>query len=186
MIDLGMYRLSEDVKIPTFGTKMSTCFDLHYFPTNKIVNGYSEFNIPVERFIESDKGLYIAPGERLLVPTGLVMKIQKNLSIETFGDIMDHSEPLGQYSIRLHPRSGLSLKRGLVLANSEGVIDVDYQQEVFVLMTNISKILQTIAYQERIAQGEVVVNEGVRLTVLNEMPTQYSERDGGFGSTGTV
>jgi dUTPase len=74
----------------------------------------------------------------------------------------------------------------LVLANSEGVIDVDYQQEVFVLMTNISKISQTIAYQERIAQGEVVVNEGVRLTVLNEMPTQYSERDGGFGSTGTV
>jgi dUTPase len=73
-----------------------------------------------------------------------------------------------------------------VLANSEGIVDVDYQQEVFVLMTNISKVAQTIAYQERIAQAEVVVNEGVRLTVLNEMPTAYSERDGGFGSTGSV
>ena len=184
MIDLGMYRLSEDVKIPTFGTKMSTCFDLHYCPTNKVVKGYSEFNKPVEWWIGKDRKLIIFPGERKLVPTGLVMKIQKNLSIETFGDIMDHSEPLKQYSIRLHPRSGLSLKRGLVLANSEGIVDVDYQQEIFVLMTNISKVNQTIDYQERIAQAEVVVNEGVRLTVLNEMPTAYSERDGGFGSTG--
>jgi len=186
MIDLGLYRLSEDVKIPTFGTKMSTCFDLHYCPTNIIINGYNDVNTPVERFVQTNRALVIHPGERMLVPTGLVMKIQKNLSIETFGDIMDHSEPLGQYSIRLHPRSGLSLKRGLVLANSEGIVDVDYQQEVFVLMTNISKVAQAIAYQERIAQAEVVVNEGVRLTVLNEMPTQYSERDGGFGSTGSV
>jgi len=186
MIDLGIYRLSEDVQIPKFGTSMSTCFDLHYCPTNKIVKGYDEFNVPVERFVEDDRGLYIYPGDRLLVPTGLVMKIEKHLSIETFGDIMDHSEPLKQYSIRLHPRSGLSLKRGLVLANSEGVVDVDYQQEVFVLMTNISKIAQIIAYQERIAQAEVIVNEGVQLGILYEMPTPHSDRNGGFGSTGTV
>ena len=114
------------------------------------------------------------------------MKIEKHLSIETFGDIMDHSEPLKQYSIRLHPRSGLSLKRGLVLANSEGVVDVDYQQEVFVLMTNISKISQIIAYQERIAQAEVIVNEGLHITELASMPTPHSDRNGGFGSTGTV
>lgn len=186
MIDLGIYRLSEDVQIPKFGTSMSTCFDLHYCPTNKIVKGYDEFNVPVERFVEDDRGLYIYPGDRLLVPTGLVMKIEKHLSIETFGDIMDHSEPLKQYSIRLHPRSGLSLKRGLVLANSEGVVDVDYQQEVFVLMTNISKIPQIIAYQERISQAEVVVNEGVQLVILYEMPIPHSDRNGGFGSTGTV
>ena len=186
MIDLGMYRLSEDVQLPKFGTSMSTCFDLHYCPTNKIVKGYTEFNVPIERFVEEDRGVYIAPGERLLIPTGLVMKIEKHLSIETFGDIMDHSEPLNQYSIRLHPRSGLSLKRGLVLANSEGVVDVDYQQEVFVLMTNISKISQIIAYQERIAQAEVIVNEGLHITELASMPTPHSDRNGGFGSTGTV
>jgi dUTP pyrophosphatase len=186
MIDLGIYRLSEDVKIPTFGTKMSTCFDLHYCPTNKIVNGYDIDNLPIERYIGNDKNLFIFPGDRLLVPTGIIMKIQKTLSIETYSDIVDHSEPLKQYSIRLHARSGLALKRGLVLANAEGVVDVDYQNEVFVLMTNISKVTQSIAYQERIAQAEVIVNEGVQIVQLPDVPTPHSDRSGGFGSTGTL
>jgi dUTP pyrophosphatase len=91
---------------------------------------------------------------------------------------------LQNYSIRLHPRSGLSLKRGLVLANSEGIVDVDYQQQVFVLLTNISSIGQTIKAGERIAQAEVTCNEQVEFVVLANAPEKHSERNGGFGSTG--
>ena len=94
--------------------------------------------------------------------------------------------PLQNYSIRLHPRSGLSLKRGLVLANSEGIVDVDYQEEVFVLLTNISEVTQTIKTGDRIAQAEIVCNEPFKFIVISKRPEKHSERKGGFGSTGTA
>jgi len=71
-----------------------------------------------------------------------------------------------------------------VLANSEGIVDVDYQQQVFVLLTNISSIGQTIKAGERIAQAEVTCNERVEFVVLAKAPEKHSERGGGFGSTG--
>ena len=116
----------------------------------------------------------------MLVPTGLVFKIEAYVSASSVKEI------LNRYSIRLHARSGLALKRGLVLSNSEGIVDVDYQQEVFVMLTNVSDIHQDIEFQERIAQAEIVRNEGFTLTELSAKPEAYSERNGGFGSTGTA
>jgi dUTPase len=78
----------------------------------------------------------------------------------------------------------LSLKRGLVLANSEGVIDVDYQNEVFVMMTNISEVTQTIKRYDRMAQAEVVANIPFNFVEIKDVPKPHSERSGGFGSTG--
>jgi dUTP pyrophosphatase len=185
MVNLNLYPLNENVQLPKFGTAMSTCFDLHYCPTYALVDGYNAYNTAFSRQVSlDDYDLFIYPGDRILVPTGLVAKIETDISIENYSDIMRAQTPLKQYSIRLHPRSGLSLKRGLVLANAEGIVDVDYQQEIFVLITNISKVAQTIKNQERIAQAEVVANEGVRLRIVKEMPEPYSDRDGGFGSTG--
>jgi dUTP pyrophosphatase len=86
----------------------------------------------------------------------------------------------------LHPRSGLSLKKGLVLANCEGIVDVDYQEEVFILLTNISKMHQTIRKGDRIAQGEIVCNEPFHIAVCGTRPEKHSERSGGFGSTGVA
>ena len=187
MIEVNVFRLHEDAVVPSYGTSLSTCFDLGFYPSKSdpIVNGYDKFNLQIQRYID-DKGLLINPGDRLLIPTGLIFKIQdKRNSIESFSDITTEREELGQFSIRLHARSGMSLKRGLVLANSEGVVDVDYQQQVYILLTNISEITQTIAIGERIAQGEVVTNEKVTFHEVSELPIQHSERNGGFGSTGT-
>ena len=133
-----------------------------------------------------EKHVYLNPGDRMLIPTGLVMKVRQVHSVETFADITREKEELHQFSIRLHARSGLALKRGLVLANAEGIVDVDYQEQVFILLHNISDTNQVVQYQERIAQGEVLVNEKVNILEVIERPKQYSERDGGFGSTGTV
>jgi dUTPase len=55
---------------------------------------------------------------------------------------------------------------------------------VFVLLTNISSIGQTIKAGERIAQAEVTCNEQVEFVVVAKAPEKHSERDGGFGSTG--
>jgi len=138
MIYLSVYRLHDDLVLPTYGTSLANCFDLSFQPTNNVVTGYDSFNSSIEREVNSFGEVSIHPGDRLLIPTGLIMKIDHRQTIETYADISRTELPLQNHSIRLHPRSGLSLKKGLILANCEGIVDVDYQEEVFVLLTNIS------------------------------------------------
>ena len=186
MIYLNVYRLNNEIDLPTYGTTLANCFDLSFQPTDNFVKGYNKLNSPINHEINEHGEVSINPGDRLLIPTGLIFKIEHYLTIETFADISSQPKPLQNYSIRLHPRSGLSLKRGLVLANSEGIVDVDYQEEVFVLLTNISEIAQTIKRNDRIAQAEIVCNEPVKFVIISKRPEKHSERSGGFGSTGTA
>jgi dUTP pyrophosphatase len=106
------------------------------------------------------------PGDRILVPTGLIFDIPE------------------RYSVRIHPRSGLSLKQGLVLANLEAVIDSDYVQETFVLLANNSSVDQTINNGDRIAQAEMIKSEEYILWEIFDAPIQKTDRAGGLGSTG--
>jgi dUTP pyrophosphatase len=184
VIALNVYRLRDDMEIPTYGTSLSACFDLSFQPSDTHVIGYDKYNNPISQTINSFGEISIYPGDRLLIPTGLIFKIEQSITIETYSDISREVLPLGNYSIRLHPRSGLSLKKGLVLANSEGIVDVDYQEQIYVLMTNISEMGQTIRKGDRIAQAEIVRNEPIKFSVLSNRPEKHSERDGGFGSTG--
>tara|TARA_Y100001937_G_C7125438_1_gene334676 strand:+ start:2258 stop:2776 length:519 start_codon:yes stop_codon:yes gene_type:complete len=108
----------------------------------------------------------VEPGGIVKVPTGLIFDIPEG------------------YSIRLHPRSGLSLKKGLILANCEGVIDSDYVEETFVLIRNVSNETQYIEHGDRVCQGELVKNENVEFVEIEERPSLKTNRDGGFGSTG--
>jgi dUTP pyrophosphatase len=184
MIYLSVYRLNNDIELPTYGTTLANCFDLSFQPTSNVVTGYDSFNSPIERQVNSFGEISIYPGDRLLIPTGLIFKIDHRKTIETYSDISRPELPLQNHSIRLHPRSGLSLKKGLILANCEGIVDVDYQEEVFVLLTNVSKMHATIRKGDRIAQGEIACNEPFHIAVCNTRPTKHSERAGGFGSTG--
>jgi dUTP pyrophosphatase len=186
MITLNIYRLHDDFEMPIYGTSLSNCFDLSFQPTTDQVTGYDKYNNPITQKINNFGEISIYPGDRLLIPTGLIFKIERRVTIENFADIMAQSTlpSLQTYSIRLHPRSGLSLKRGLVLANAEGIVDVDYQEQVYVLLTNISQMGQVLKKGERIAQAEVVSNEKVEFIVLTQPPDRHSERSGGFGSTG--
>lgn len=105
----------------------------------------------------------IRPLERRLIPTGLSIEI-----------------PLG-YEGNIRPRSGLSLKVGLVAI--EGTIDSDYRGEIGVIATNLSKENIIVKDGERIAQ--IVFNK-VEQAEFNEVQ-QLSSTDrgeGGFGSTG--
>ena len=185
MLALNVYRLRDDMEMPTYGTSLSNCFDLSFQPTTDQVSGYDKYNNPITQKINHLGEISIYPGDRLLIPTGLIFKIEKRFTIENFADIYSASSPpLQTYSIRLHPRSGLSLKRGLVLANSEGIVDIDYQEQVYVLLTNISQLGQVLKKGERIAQAEVTCNEKVDFVILTKQPERHSERSGGFGSTG--
>ena len=167
--DLRFYKLFSGVKDPKRATEGSACFDLYSFlPDNSAVSVYINHVDELEiknRLVQNDR-VQVNPKERVLIPTGLVFDI-----------------PNG-YSMRLHPRSGLALKQGLTLANSTGIIDSDYVEPVFAMITNISGTTQYVRHAERICQGELFKDVKCILEEIDEKPDRKTDRDGGFGSTG--
>lgn len=165
MTTLKFYKTNENARIPEFATKDSACFD---FCFTRIGNAYRVYTGNNSMYWREYSGnsIVITPGERVMVPTGLIADIPKG------------------YSIRLHPRSGLSLKQGVVLANQEGVVDSDYVEEIFVLLTNISTNNVVLNDGDRICQGELVETVKYRISERKTAPKQKTERAGGFGSTG--
>ena len=114
-----------------------------------------------------DDPLTVTPGDTVLVPTGLAIHI---------GDS-------GLAAVLL-PRSGLGHKHGLVLGNLTGLIDSDYQGQVFISCWNRGSKAYEIKPGERIAQMVFVPVEQVRFVVVEEF--ENSDRgDGGFGHSGT-
>ena len=114
-----------------------------------------------------DDPLTVSPGETVLVPTGLAIHI---------------ADPT--LAAVLLPRSGLGHKHGLVLGNLTGLIDSDYQGQVFISCWNRSSTAYEIDVAERIAQMVFVPVEQVKFDVVSEFGA--SDRgEGGFGHTGT-
>ncbi len=113
-----------------------------------------------------DAPLEIAPGETQLIPTGLAI----------------HVEDSGLAAVLL-PRSGLGHKHGIVLGNLVGLIDSDYQGQVYVSCWNRGKDSFTISPGERIAQMVIVPVVRADFELVEEF--EISERGaGGFGHTG--
>ena len=164
---LKYYKLDPNVPDPVFATKGSACFDLHA----SIVKGSTykvnqdTLNRTIEKQIKGDS-IQLFCMERVLIPTGLIFDIPEG------------------YSVRLHSRSGLAWKDGIYLTNCEGIIDYDYVEPVFVMLTNISQAPKTINNGDRICQAELVKKVYHGLTEIKKPPVQKTEREGGFGSTG--
>ncbi|MDH4055845.1 MAG: dUTP diphosphatase [Gammaproteobacteria bacterium] len=113
-----------------------------------------------------DEPLTVAPGETVLVPTGLAIHV---------------ADP--SLAAVLLPRSGLGHKHGLVLGNLTGLIDSDYQGQVFISCWNRSTKSYEVQPGERIAQMVFVPVEQVELKVVQEFDA--SDRGaGGFGHSG--
>ena len=166
MIRLECYRIHDDVTLPQIATLGSACFDVHaYLKPAVPVTVYGMENKKTE-VMPLDGRIALRPGDRVLVPTGLIFRI-----------------PFGT-SMRLHARSSVSLKKGLVMPNGEGIIDSDYYHETFVMLYNASADTVYIEDNERIAQGELVETTPVDMWETFEKPSQSTERVGGFGSTG--
>lgn len=106
------------------------------------------------------------PGDTALIPSGLAI----------------HLADPGLAAMVL-PRSGLGHKHGIVLGNLVGLIDSDYQGQIFVSVWNRGRETFTVQPMERIAQLVVVPVLQVGFNVVDEFLA--SDRgDGGFGSTG--
>ena len=113
-----------------------------------------------------DAPLVIAPGETRLIPTGLAIHIQ---------------EP--GLAAMLLPRSGLGHKHGIVLGNLVGLIDPDYQGQVFVSCWNRGDESFTMQPGERIAQMVIVPVVHADFEVVEEFAAS-ARGSGGFGHTG--
>ena len=120
--------------------------------------------IDLRAMFEADS--YIYPGETLLIPTGIAIKMPDTMAAT------------------LLPRSGLGHKHGIVLGNLVGLIDSDYQQQIFISCWNRNQSGEPFKIElgERIAQM-------VFLHVIKaefEIVTSFEDNGrGGFGHSGT-
>lgn len=113
-----------------------------------------------------DKAEILNPGETLLIPTGLAIHIA------------DHHT-----AAVLLPRSGLGHKHGIVLGNLVGLIDSDYQGQVFVSCWNRGNTAFSIEIGERIAQMVFIPVIQVEFEQVAEF-NESNRGEGGFGHTG--
>jgi dUTP pyrophosphatase len=108
----------------------------------------------------------VAPGETVLIPTGMAIHI---------GD--------PSLAAVLLPRSGLGHKHGIVLGNLVGLIDSDYQGQVFVSCWNRGDTTFTVKPGERIAQMVLVPVVHARFEVVEDFEST-KRGAGGFGHSG--
>lgn len=114
--------------------------------------------------VYADADLWIAPGATLVVPTGIKVAI-----------------PAG-YEIQIRPRSGMSLKTPLRVANAPGTIDSDYRGEVGVIMTNTGDSMYEIKEGDKIAQMVIAPTPMIEWVETDELDeTERNEK--GFGSS---
>ena len=114
-----------------------------------------------------DEPIELNPGDTVLIPTGIAIHMEDN-----------------SMAAVLYPRSGLGHKHGIVLGNLTGLIDSDYQGQIFVSCWNRGNTSYTIQVAERIAQMVFVPVIQAAFEVVDEF-TESQRGEGGFGHSGT-
>ena len=117
--------------------------------------------------VYSNEELELGPLSTTIVKTGLFVKIPEG------------------YEIQVRPRSGLSAKSSLRIANSPGTIDSDYLGEIGIIIDNTSQTFSyTVKKGERIAQLVLKKVEQIEWEEVEEFSEITERNTGGFGSTG--
>ncbi|MDP7601064.1 MAG: dUTP diphosphatase [Rhodospirillales bacterium] len=126
----------------------------------------TELSAGVDLLAAVEGDIELAPGDRTIVPTGLVIAL-----------------PAG-FEAQIRPRSGLAIKSGVTVLNSPGTIDEDYRGEIGAIMINQGQETFTIERGMRIAQMVVAPVVGIEWDKTDTLP-ETARGAGGFGSTGT-
>lgn len=162
MTILYLRKLTVTAKVPVKATTEAACYDLYADIKRRHITSYSSMN--TKKSNEDDLLLY--PGDRTAVPSGFEMT----------------SEP--GYKIVIAPRSGNSLKSGITTANALAQIDIDYRNEVFILLINHSQKIIKINHGDRIAQIMLEKVIPIEIMLISQLPEIESNREGGLGHTG--
>ncbi len=113
-----------------------------------------------------EEPIALLPGQRILVPTGLVLEIPEG------------------YEVQVRPRSGLALKYGVTVLNAPGTIDSDYRGEIGVILINLGEQTFVIEPGMRIAQLVVASVCQMHFISTEEELVSTERGSGGFGHTG--
>jgi dUTP pyrophosphatase len=152
------------------------CINIYYKNTmGTIIKIVNKSNFETPRYATPDSAgfdlraniesnIILKPFERTLIKTGIFMEIPKGC--------------VGYVCTR----SGLAIKKGLIVLNAPGVVDADYRSEVGVILINLSNEDINIESGDRIAQMVVAKHEQVEWQSVETL--EETERSGGFGSTG--
>lgn len=103
----------DDIPLPRYMTEQSAGMDI---------------------FAAVEAEIIILPGERKLIPTGIVIAVPEG------------------YEAEIRPRSGLAMKHGVTLMNAPGTIDADYRGEIGIIMVNHGEKPFLVKRGDRIAQ----------------------------------
>lgn len=115
-----------------------------------------------------DSSLTVNPGETHLIPTGIAIHI---------------ADP--SLAATILPRSGMGHKHGIVLGNLVGLIDSDYQGQLFISCWNRGDKAYTIEIGDRIAQLVIIPVVQIKLNQVNSFD-ESDRGDGGFGHSGKI
>lgn len=122
-------------------------------------------------WVTNDAPIVLKPLERTLIHTGIYAEI-----------------PYG-YEIQVRPKSGQALKKGLVVLNTPGTVDVNYRGEICVIAINLSNEEIIIKDGEKIAQMVLVpvCHEGMcDIKYVDEISEDTDRGANGFGHTGIM
>jgi dUTP pyrophosphatase len=158
--------LHPGVEPPVQATTRSAGYDLRAWFASDQVDIWQGDTLAPRRLDGTDtqRTLRLAPLERAIIPLGFRATLPEGIE--------------GQ----IRARSGVALKRGLIVPNAPGTIDPDYIGEWGVLVLNASASDIVIVHGERIAQLVLARFESLAFALGSVVPT--TERAGGFGSTG--
>ncbi len=114
-----------------------------------------------------ERALVLAPGERVLVPTGFAIAVPEG------------------FEAQVRPRSGLAFAHGVTCLNAPGTIDADYRGPVHVLLVNLGSEPVTVRRGDRIAQLVVAPVARASFDIVESLD-ETGRGVGGFGSTGAL
>ena len=175
MIKISLKKTIEEVEIPSFGSELSSGFDVKAMRILKVFKGDTE--VIGERFekiqkaFEEKGSIKLRAFERVLFDTGLQV-----------ADI-EHKIADTMIELQVRSRSGMALKQGLIVANQPGTIDEDYRGTIGVILMNSTPFLSEIKKGERIAQIVPGYVPAYRIDFTEEV-TETERGNKGFGSSG--
>lgn len=164
------FKRDEGVEMPKYQTEGSVGMDVRAHRILKAFKGDQEISEEklekIKDNFEKNGRIMIRSFERVLIGTGLYPQLPENTELQ------------------VRSRSGMSLKKGLVVMNQPGTVDSDYTGEIGVILYNSTPFLIGIEKGERIAQ--LVANTVDKPIIKEVLEIEETKRgSGGFGSTGT-
>ena len=123
---------------------------------------------------ETDGGMDVSSPVDMVIPAGATKIVPTGLKAAV---------PVG-WMLLVFPRSGLSVKTGLRIANSPGLIDAGYRDEIGVILHNTAESDYEVKTGDRIAQFVLMKKTTISFTAVDDVTEIGGNRGGGFGSSG--